>query len=404
MPRSNFNITIKGAVNSGAGSNIGERVHSGYPKVTNSRNSSETTSGVSRRKPVGWVAPTNYSFVKRRIVYPQGTCAAKYDFNSSYGNWYTGKVGSTYGRFNCLNYFNELVTEANIDNNLSALSNAALIKARAKLKAQDVNLGVAFGERKQTARLVGDTATRLFKSLRHLKSGRIRRAMDELGITSKRRQPRGSNVPQKWLELQYGWKPLLSETYGAVDALNKRPPGDWRVTVKATEYLESSWEKVYTNSSWAPGIGRAEALQSAFIRIDALPQNAALIALSSLGVTNPLEVGWELVPFSFVVDWFLPIGGYLHSLDALLGYSSTGTWSSTSLLVKARWDIRGVSGRYGSWYVTSEWEGSKSVVRLTRTASQGVAIPHFPSIKDPRSLGHMANGLALLSQFFGRNR
>jgi hypothetical protein len=43
--------------------------------------------------------------------------------------------------------------------------------------------------------------------------------------------------------------------------------------------------------------------------------------VSALGLTNPALVGWELVPFSFVVDWFTPIGSWLESLTAFEGYN-----------------------------------------------------------------------------------
>jgi hypothetical protein len=37
--------------------------------------------------------------------------------------------------------------------------------------------------------------------------------------------------------------------------------------------------------------------------------------LHSLGVTKPLSVIWELVPFSFVVDWFVSVGEWISSLE-----------------------------------------------------------------------------------------
>jgi len=38
-----------------------------------------------------------------------------------------------------------------------------------------------------------------------------------------------------------------------------------------------------------------------------------------LGLTNPVQVLWDAVPMSFVVDWFLPVNKYLSSFDASLG-------------------------------------------------------------------------------------
>lgn len=54
-------------------------------------------------------------------------------------------------------------------------------------------------------------------------------------------------------------------------------------------------------------------------RISAIPkeglalQNALLSQV--LGLNAPLQLAWELVPFSFVVDWFYPIGDLLSRID-----------------------------------------------------------------------------------------
>jgi hypothetical protein len=298
--------------------------------------------------------------------------------------------------FNSLNRWDELVSEGFIVD--GALANQALIQARSKLKAQSINLAVAFGERKQTAQLIGDTANRLVGTVRSLRRGEIRKAMNSLGILHNKRQPRGSNWPRQWLELQYGWKPLLSDVYGACDALSKRPKSDWRVTATATRSSKRDYSKSWSGNGG--GIGSAKVSCSAFVRIDALPANEAAISLASSGISNPASLAWELLPFSFVVDWFLPVGGWIDSLDALLGYSSA--YTSTSVLTRASWDTRGTGSSSGGFTYQNNYQGSKRVVKLDRSASAGVPLPSFPSLKDPRSLGHMANALALLSQVFGR--
>jgi hypothetical protein len=39
------------------------------------------------------------------------------------------------------------------------------------------------------------------------------------------------------------------------------------------------------------------------------------LAMDTVNITRPLDVLWEATPFSFVVDWFLPVGRYLHTLN-----------------------------------------------------------------------------------------
>jgi len=41
--------------------------------------------------------------------------------------------------------------------------------------------------------------------------------------------------------------------------------------------------------------------------------------LNSLGLFNPAEIAWEMTPWSFVVDWFLPIGSFISQTTADTG-------------------------------------------------------------------------------------
>jgi hypothetical protein len=229
--------------------------------------------------------------------------------------------------------------------------------------------------------------------------------MNELGISSKRREPRGINVPSKWLELQYGWKPLLGEVYGSADALSKRTAHDWMVTVKAyrSEIREIGPQIWGLDSAYAC-IGTCRVSNSVFVRIDVEPENEVVTSLSSLGVLNPLIVAWELLPFSFIYDWFIPVGEWLNTLDSTFGYKAKGY--SNTMLTRAKWRVVGFGGYRRSnqpkFKEFTDFEGVKDFVRVDRQASVSTPIPSLPSFKDPRTLGRMANALALLATAVGR--
>jgi hypothetical protein len=267
-----------------------------------------------------------------------------------------------------------------------------------------VDLGTAFGERKQLANMLGDTATNLAKAFRYVRRGQVRRAMNQLGISRKHNEPIGGSWVQKILELRYGWIPSLSDVYSAADTLSKRGKGDWRITAKATRKADSEYvyrlEPLPTTNFDACSV-TAKVMRSAFVRIDAVPDNELLISLANVGVLNPLQVAWELVPFSFVVDWGWALGNWIESLDAMLGY--TQCYTSTSFLVRADWEDTGLSKEHTALsYTRNHYEGRKKLVYLNRSALSGVPLPTLPRIKDPRSYAHMANGLALLAQSLGR--
>jgi hypothetical protein len=371
--------------------------------VSDAKYCHEEASGVSRRKPKGWVPPTGYSFTRREYVRASGVSHVSVTSN----NWsiYSDCVGKS-GRFNSLNHFNTIVGEDTASAESASLKQAALVAARVKLKQKHVDLGVAFAERKATSRMLGDVTTRMARSVRELRRGNFRNAARALGILSDPGKPRGSNWTNHWLQLQYGWKPLLSDVYGSADALSKRDASDWRVTTKAHRGDHDSWTytspkkgSAYPTGNYDAFRGVAERERGVFVRLDAIPENDLTMSFKALGLTNPLLVAWEVVPYSFVIDWVLPIGSWLDSLDALLGYSSA--WYSSTHYSNTLWTDEGISYEWDyNSFIHNNWLGTKRLLKVDRTASSGVPLPAFPRFKDPRSLGHMANGLSLLAQAF----
>lgn len=361
----------------------------------------ETVSGTSRRRPKGWKDPTPYSLDIVTTRHVKGI--SKW---SQLSNYWTLRSGCLEGLACDAPSYSSVLPLASVNTVPASDITRAIIEARLNLEDNKVNLGVAFGERKKTASLVGDTAKRIAISIRHLKNGRIRKAMDELGISSKKSQPRGSNVPSKWLELQYGWKPLLTDVYGSIEALAEKPVHEWRVTsygVVSSSNVSAYAEVLpFPAANTGAGWTRVEStIRSTRVRLDAIPANELKSSVASLGITNPLEVGWELVPFSFVVDWFLPIGDWLGAMDSLLGYEEAV--QTVSVFVKAKGTKGGLSKSWSSVnYTVNDYSGSYDSVHLVRTVSPAT-MPLWPGFKDPRSLGHMANGLALLCGVMGRD-
>lgn len=288
-----------------------------------------------------------------------------------------------------------------------SLRDRAFTQARLNLKDQKVNLGVAFAERAATARMIGDNASQIARAFRALKKGRFKKAARELGIANPGK-PRGREVTQRWLELQYGWKPLLQDVYGAVDALARRDKHDFIVSAKGT--VTERIDEVVTLNRSAPdiirGVRTTKGMRGTFVRIDAIPGDGLLRPLNSLGMTNPATILWETVPYSFVVDWFLPVGDFIDSMDALLGFDRT--WCTASDI--ERFDCTHVLEKRNEFKTSFNQErrtrrGSQTrhYVKLVRTVyDDTVPLPVLPRFKDPVSLGHMANGLALLASAFSR--
>lgn len=222
-----------------------------------------------------------------------------------------------------------------------ACKNRAIFDALGKARNEELMLPVTLLEAGKTATMVSSRVHQVMDSYRSLRRGDFPRFCSSLGFNPTRRRRDRFNrefgkhpkdtVTDAWLEYQYGWSPLLRDVRGAINLL-----GD---TVDA-------------NSTNAPGVVRGQAkfnrliitkLRNANIGCPYATINADWDVITSLrpsvrclwrfrvkgsdlpvrlGLTNPAQVVWELVPFSFVADWFAPIGNYLGQFDIPYNFAS----------------------------------------------------------------------------------
>lgn len=328
---------------------------------------------IRKRKPVGWRPPTSYSLDMR----VERTATGYYEFRpSSVVVKRSGVLSGTLTAYEQKNYLPA-----------TGLSDSAITQALIALKQQKVNLGVAFAEASKTADFIGDVATRIARAYRDGKKGRWKSVARHLGVTWR-------ETPKTWLQAQYAVKPLLMEAHGAIEELSKNPDTAFICTVRGHAVRDDS-NDIYVNGGRGVRFRAVgERRSSCMVRLDYVPDNAFLRSLARTGVTNPAEIAWEIVPFSFVVDWFLPVGDYLHVLDANLGWQFKGGSSSTYRNVTQNVKQAPASGDY----LGGSFSGSFKRVKLDRVVFTGSPLPTLPRLKNPLSLGHMANGLALLSQ------
>jgi hypothetical protein len=141
---------------------------------------------------------------------------------------------------------------------------------------------------------------------------KVRRENGEIRVGSKT----GANA---WLELHFGWVPLCQDIFNAVQVLSSNPPANRvKATARYTELVKESFPPTTYPINWAGISGNA--VYGALVQADVYVSNPNLALANQLGLVNPATVAWELVPFSFLVDWFYPVGAFLDSFSDLLGY------------------------------------------------------------------------------------
>lgn len=133
-------------------------------------------------------------------------------------------------------------------------------------------------------------------------------------------------------------------------------------------------------------------------------RNKTLMRLEQFGLANPTAVAWELVPFSFVADWFVGIGDYLAAQTALLGLEVLD--GGTSQLSVRTYTTRVTGVNPGAWNSRFSGVGPSGVIvsrKYVRNVWDG-APPTFPAYGTGLNTKRIADAAALISAVFGGSK
>jgi hypothetical protein len=244
-----------------------------------------------------------------------------------------------------------------------------------KVKASDFNLAVNLAQMGQVSRMVAFNLGQLGRSMLALKRGDFATAAKAFGTTANKKSTRlkASDISGRWLELQYGWLPLLSDSFEAVKAFHEISQGP-----RGTLFRMSVGKKGWYEGSQSPTT-YSHLYQEKLRRSIIFHQYEEMSAARQLGLTDPLSVAWEIIPYSFVVDWFVPIGTYLDNLNSipkLVGRFSTTTTRRRFGFYD--WKYHGINRFPGDATGFFGYSGQDSFreVRMDRVISTSLTVPY----------------------------
>jgi hypothetical protein len=307
---------------------------------------------------------------------------------------------------------------------LAECKNKMLRRLGGNLQGVRANLALMFVERRQTAQLLADSAFRLATAAVSLKQGNLKAFAKALSLGTRDRAavarswkkvtttPVDKRLANHWLEYVFGWLPLLSDMHDAAELLAetvstyKEPKGSVRAVGRTTV----SYSKVDPHVGSGHLYADIDAIASYTCRAKAfyMLDSEARSVLSKTGISNPLSLAWEALPFSFVVDWILPVGNYIDSLTALDGFTFTSATYSTLENAVASWRFGAYNEPGYVWNRTDVTVGgvaSATQSRYTRTTS--IPSYSFPSLRSPigsKPLERFTTAVSLLLQVFRGGR
>jgi hypothetical protein len=310
----------------------------------------------------------------------------------------------------------------------------------AKVRNTPIDLGVALGEYRETANFIASAMVKTVQAARAARRGDLsamtqiiagrhrgsnvigkfgktksgiklaeseHRMLEVIGRDTKRWQSVPLSAGGTLLAINYGLKPLLSDVEGAYNYLSDvYQPDSKSVFHFRTRFPEQALRLQADNGWFLSQYGRpAEAGCAYSFKISgnaymaAVMDNPVLYHLDKLGLLNPISTGYELVPFSFVLDWFIPIGDLLRNVPDPKGINFLEGYRVVRL--NGGWEewtkIPSPAPGWNTFLEGSEWyKDRKKYTAFPRYSLRPAPLETYRR--------RIANGTALLSQFaFGED-
>lgn len=254
-----------------------------------------------------------------------------------------------------------------------------LVNQRAEFAVNALQLG-------RTVDLIQSTAMWSYRVTRAILRGDFARVARMLRTSAKPK-----NAAQAWLAYQYGVRPFMMDIDAGMRTLS-RDLGSFGVQATGSGHVNMIWRRGTLPSQryYHRAIGRIRARAKVQIQI----KNPNLYLYQNLGLTNPAALIWELVPFSFVFDWWVDVGSFLSALDETLGLKLTDQMFSVGYVGESIHQFE-----QGSGASYSRYEGRFRAAQLVR-------VRQLPPLKLRTTVNPFAgrgvragNAVALLLQF-----
>lgn len=306
---------------------------------------------------------------------------------------------------------------------LDEILGVAQSRLLSKVRSTKWDAGVALGEFRETASFVSSATARLNdgytlafsgktdKALRTLMGNRYKKASTFLRELTRRNHftTKWRDLPdaasQTWLMMNYAAAPLLRDIADAVETfqnrldtrsgeiVNVRSGYDHTESVSLNlPFSATPWNNSHESASWKITVRN---------RCQFEVSNPALKRLDELGLTNPLAIAWELVPLSFVVDWFIPVGKFFENV--VPPYGATFISGSETIGMDAKFQCQTNLGRppwelpdYKGWHTASAGSERVRSRKINGTFPSPPPLDWTPQFDLSKS--QVASSLALLWQ------
>lgn len=171
-----------------------------------------------------------------------------------------------------------------------------------------------------------ESVTSIFAILRRVLKIAIAAKKLQFGKLAQELKPK--ELADRWMEVRYALRPLVYDAKAICEALDAKLEHD-RQTFRGFKKDNDVVSDTVTTGGIFNREWQRESVRSIEVRSGVLTQIESLHALNTWGFDSIIETAWELVPLSFVFDWFWNLGETLASWTPEVGLNALASWYVT---------------------------------------------------------------------------
>lgn len=272
----------------------------------------------------------------------------------------------------------------------------AVTAAFARANAAETLLLATIGEFHETVDLLVSLLRRAGKLLLKIKSAEALLDLNNRGVGKFAK--RGTRkIRAQWLEYRYGLRPLILEIDNTIKAFNSSVGTSKRATFRSLEKYEREISDTHATSP------EYDTLRKSRVTITARAGVLADVEFSYLnvwGVDQLLDSAWELIPFSFIVDWFFNVGKVVASWSPDYGVRVLASWCVVERTTIQFNELANFRNSGGTFDVEDYWDWGGSVANTVFERWRVVdpkkpVFPHYSLRINPAKILDL---LAIISQ------
>jgi len=214
---------------------------------------------------------------------------------------------------------------------VESLIDQAVTSAHANVSQTNAQGLVMAAEGRKTVEGLASIFLRLIRIIRKVKRLDVKGLLGELSP---------KELADRYMELRYALRPLMYDMRDVVSLLSQEANAAKRLRQTfrgyATQTAKSDDEADYVvtwSGAGSPALQwyrtatvKQIAQRAVHVRAGVLSDIEKRSGFAAWGLLDPVEAVWELVPFSFIVDWFFNVGDTISSFTPNYGIKELASW------------------------------------------------------------------------------